>query len=325
MFEFDILPQTSRSSELQNTVFLVGNGNRNFGIKIAQNFKEKYDCIISSHCPDYFASGEVYIKPIENNIRQRDIVIIQSMIQTENKSVNDLLMELYLLIDSVKRGSAKTITVVLPMYPYQRQDRKDNSRTPISARVITTILESLGVSRVISFDLHAGQIQGFFGTTPLDNLFSEPYFIKYIKTILTKEELDKSVIVSPDEGGLKRVVRMSKKMNLPSAFMYKERLKANEVDKMVVMGEVKDKICVIIDDMIDTAGTACKAAQLLKDNGALKVIMCACHGVFSGPAIDRIKESYFDKVAVTNTVISVSNEEKIDIIDVSKLASLAIE
>lgn len=352
---YDIYKHTNKSEKLKDTTFIIGNGNIEFGMNVAKTFQKTYNCKVSTTKPSYFASGEVKISPIAENIRQKDIIIIQSIVDTPNTnsqtkdilskySVNDLLMELFVLIDAVKRGSAKNITVVLPMYPYQRQDRKDNSRTPISARVITTILESLGVSRVICFDLHADQIQGFFGSTPLDNLFTEPYFIKYITTNF-KDELDNTVIVSPDEGGLKRAVRISKKIGLGTAFMYKERKVANQVDKMIIMGDVKEKTCIIVDDIIDTAGTACKAADILYENGAKRVIMCACHGIFSKDALIKIYNSKFDKVCISNTVCSYNKLEnyiknilinddndkiqnlisKIDIIDVSVLASLAIE
>ena len=342
-FNFDIFPHNQPSNELKNTSFIMGNGNRNLSNKIAQNFRLRYDCSISQESPGYFASGEVSINHITENIRQKDIVIIQSIVETPIKngdvlSVNDLILEVLIMIDAVKRGSAKSITLVLPMYPYQRQDRKNNSRTPISARVMTTMFESLGVSRVIVFDLHADQIQGFFGLTPLDNLFSEPYFIKYIKTVVPPEELKDVILVSPDEGGIKRVVHMAKKMNLGSAFMYKERKVANEVENMVIMGKIENKVCIIIDDIIDTAGTACKAADILKQHGASKVIMCACHGIFSKDAIRKIHNSSFDRVSVTNTVLWKDKldkllennfvhekHNKIDIIDISKLASLAIE
>lgn len=346
---YDIYKHTNKSEKLKDTTFILGNGNIQFGLRVAKIFQETYNCKVCNDTPTYFASGEVKISPIKENIRQKDIIIIQSIVNTTDDdqkyySVNDLLMEVFVLIDTAKRGSARSVTVVLPIYPYQRQDRKDNSRTPISARVITTILESLGVSRVICFDLHADQIQGFFGFTPLDNLFTEPYFIKYITTNF-KDNLENTVIVSPDEGGLKRAVRISKKIGLGTSFMYKERKVANQVDKMIIMGDVKNKICIIVDDMIDTAGTACKAADILYENGAKKVIMCACHGIFSKDALIKLYNSKFDKVCITNTVCSYEklkdnmkinfknyNEinlnhfmSKIDIIDVSVLASLAIE
>ena len=371
MLEYDICKLQNKVSTLNNTVFLIGNGNRDFGMKVANTFQKTYDCVVSKCKPGKFANGEIKIDSISENIRQKDIILIQSIINTQEDnnfySVNDLFMELCTMIDAVIRGSAKSVTVVLPMYPYQRQDRKDCSRCPISARMITSILESLKVSRVIVFDLHASQIQGFFSSTPLDNLFSEPYFIKYIKSLCHQNKLcdsfienkldrdinisdcessneeeesdklelnrhtsDKICLVSPDEGGIKRVIRMANKMNVSSAFIYKERKKASEISRMVIMGDVKDKICFLIDDMIDTGGTACKACDLLIENGAKEVYMCACHGLFSGPCFDRIATSKFKKIVVTNTVINDSNldervKNKIEIIDVSQMCAIAIE
>jgi phosphoribosylpyrophosphate synthetase len=390
MLEYDICKLKNKVSTLNNTVFLIGNGNREFGLKVAKTFQKTYECIVSQCKPGKFANGEIKIDSIKENIRQKDIILIQSIINTKEGdnyySVNDLFMELCTMIDAVIRGSAKSVTVVLPMYPYQRQDRKDCSRCPISARMITSILESLKVSRVIVFDLHASQIQGFFSSTPLDNLFSEPYFIKYIKMICHQNKLcdsltedgkfgklikvnnddedeisqsnstlteisecssspeandedilefnrhlsDKICLVSPDEGGIKRVIRMANKMNVQSAFIYKERKKASEISRMIIMGDVRDKICFLIDDMIDTGGTACKACDLLLENGARVVYMCACHGLFSGPCFDRINNSKFKKVVVTNTVINDSNikkelQDKIEIIDVTEMCTIAIE
>ena len=384
MLEYNICKLKTKVSTLNNTVFLIGNGNREFGLKVANTFQKTYDCIVSQCKPGKFANGEIKIDSIKENIRQKDIILIQSIINTKEGeniySVNDLFMELCTMVDAVIRGSARSVTVVLPMYPYQRQDRKDCSRCPISARMITSILESLKVSRVIVFDLHASQIQGFFSSTPLDNLFSEPYFIKYIKSLCHQNKLcnsftndnkfgtlirvntnevgnndinnpsspnslnnedednlefnnhvsDRICLVSPDEGGIKRVIRMANKMNVQSAFIYKERKKASEISRMVIMGDVKDKICFLIDDMIDTGGTACKACDLLLENGAKEVYMCACHGLFSGPCFDRISKSKFKQVIVTNTVINDSNikeelKEKIEIIDVTEMCAIAIE
>tara|TARA_B100000575_G_C23142114_1_gene665011 strand:- start:4170 stop:5315 length:1146 start_codon:yes stop_codon:yes gene_type:complete len=364
LIEYDICRLIDKKTNLKNTIFMIGNGNSEFGYKVANEFKNAYECCICDCQPSKFPNGEIRIDSINDNIRQRDVIIIQSMVNCyvndEFYSVNDLFMELCVMIDAVKRGSARSVTVVLPMFPYQRQDRKDASRRPISARMITTILESLQVSRVIVFDLHAGQIQGFFGTTPLDNLFSEPYFIKYIKEKYLDNNhylLDNIVIVSPDEGGLKRAVRIANKLSCSSAFIYKERDENNKVANMTILGNIKDKVCIIVDDIIDTGGTACKAAEVLKEKGAVEVIMCACHGIFSNNSINKIIDSQFNKVIVTNTVFSdkikngllyynnkkesakmiknnkqntnlvhLSNlSNKIDILDVSIMCAIAVE
>ena len=246
-------------------------------------------------------------------------------------------MELLILIDALKRGSAKSVTVVMPYYGYERQDRKDYSRAPISARIVASCLETLDVDRVITFDLHAGQIQGFFSTsTPFDNLYVESYFVKYIQEnilpLVSSNTTQEITIVSPDEGGVKRAVRIAGKLGLSTTIIYKERSKANEISKMKVMGCVKNNICVIVDDIIDTAGTACYASKVLKDEGADRIYMLACHGIFSNGGIQRIHNSCFDKVIVTNTLpqekhtekMKACQTDKIDFIDVSWLCAEAM-
>ena len=309
-----------------NTLIFLGNGNLDFGLRVASHFNP--ECL--SECRiERFSNGEIKIPSIKENIRQRDCVIIQTVDISKKWSINELMMELFVLIDAIRRGSAKSITVVLPVFPYQRQDRKDCSRAPISSKMIASFLEKQGVNRVICFDLHAGQIQGFFDKTLLDNLFSEPYFIKYIKKTFSAEDLNNLVIVSPDEGGVKRATRVADKLGCSAAIMYKERSKANQVDNIVLMGNVSDRTCFIIDDIIDTAGTACKAANVLIENGARNVYMGACHGVLSGPALERINNSCFCKVIVTNTIeIKERFQDKTDkiiVLDVSDLCASAID
>ena len=280
-----------------------------------------------------FADGEINIV-IEENVRKEDCYIIQPTGPSMSQSPNDNFMELLILCDALKRGSANSINVVMPYYGYQRQDRKDYSRAPISARVIANCLEAQNINRVIVFDLHAGQIQGFFSSnTPFDNLYVESYFIEYINTKL-KEYLENIIIISPDEGGMKRAVRIANKLGVGMGTIYKERSEANVIDNMSLMGNVKDKVCIIVDDMIDTAGTATKASILLNENGAKKIFMFACHGIFSGKALENISNSNFDKVIVTNTLDQSRHKEKIekyniqdrmDIIDVSWMCAEAIK
>ena len=312
-----------------NALLFVGNGNVDFGCRVASCFQS---CNLSSCRISKFANGEIKIPKIKENIRKRDCIIIQSICNSkEFGSVNDLLMELFVLIDAIRRGSAASITVVLPMFPYQRQDRKDCSRAPISAGLVASFLENQGVSRVICFDLHAEQIQGFFQKIPLDNLFTEPYFISYIRENFKKDKFENLVIVSPDEGGVKRATRISEKLKKPAAIMYKERNNPGEIRKMILMGNVKNRICFMVDDMIDTAGTACHAAQVLKENGAKEVYMGVCHGVLSKNAIDKIANSAFDKVIVSNTLPIYERfnpqqcKGKIDVLDVSNLCANAID
>lgn len=321
MLKYNLVPHTFNSS---NTTIFVGNGNVNLGKKIAEYFPHCLSsCVISK-----YSDGEIKIPKIEENVRKRDCIIIQTAGVSTKGSVNDLLMELFILIDAIKRGSAATITVVLPIFPYQRQDRKVASRSPISSKVIASFLERQGVNRVICFDLHAGQIQGFFDSVPLDNLYTEPYFIHYIKDKFTSEELENFVIVSPDEGGVKRTTRVADKIGCGAAIMYKERSEANKVGKMILMGDVEGKNAFIIDDMIDTGGTACKAATVLVENGAKSVYLGACHGVLSGPAKELIESSCFTKIIVTNTVEveeRLGKSDKIEVIDVSELCAAAID
>ena len=347
MINYRLIPLTFSST---CPLIFVGNGNRDFGLRVASHFP---GCLCDIKI-ERFSDGEVRIPTINENIRQRDCVIIQTVGITSKGSLNDMLVELMVLIDSIKRASCKSLTVVLPIYPYQRQDRKPCSRSPISASMIAKVLKMQNVNRVICFDLHAGQIQGFFSyDTLLDNLYTEPYFINYIKHLEIAEhdlklnlkrkrdedthninynykkiDMNELIIVSPDEGGVKRATRVAEKLGCQVAFMYKERCKVNQVSKMVLMGDVKDKICFIMDDMVDTAGTLCKAARILKDNGGIMVFAGACHGVLSGPAITRINKSCIEKLIVSNTLEieeRFGKQEKIDVIDISELCASAID
>jgi ribose-phosphate pyrophosphokinase len=302
-----------------------GTANRDLAEKVCSHLDKKLSDINISK----FSDGEIKLV-INENVRKKECYIIQPTGPSENSSPNDNYIELFILIDALKRGSASSVTVVMPYYGYERQDRKDYSRAPISARVMATCLESLGVDRVITFDLHAGQIQGFFSSnTPLDNLYLESYFLKYIrkKIIKNMDNLDDLVMVAPDEGGMKRAVRMANKLCVSTATIYKERNIPNQISRMVLMGDVKGKICIIVDDIIDTAGTACKAAEVLKENGALGIYMFVSHGILSGPAIERITNSNFDKVIISNTLDQTYKElgEKIEVIDISWMCSEAMK
>jgi ribose-phosphate pyrophosphokinase len=307
-----------------------GTANLDFAEKVATQLDTKLSDVEIGR----FADGEIKIV-INENVRRFDCFIIQPTGPSLNASPNDNFMELLIMIDALKRGSASSVTVVMPYYGYERQDRKDYSRAPISARIIASCLESMGVNRVITFDLHAGQIQGFFSCqTPFDNLYVESYFIKYIRNEILPmtNDIDDITIVSPDEGGVKRAVRVAGKLGLSTTIIYKERKNPNHISQMKVLGNVMGKICVIVDDIIDTGGTACKAAEVLKDAGAHSVYMLACHGIFSNGGIERITNSQFDKVIVTNTLsqdrhqdkIQLYNCDKIDYLDVSYLCAEAM-
>ena len=275
-----------------------------------------------------FKDNEISVV-INENVRNQNCVVVQNCCNLNGKSVNDSFMEILIIVDALKRGSANRVIVVMPYYCYSRSDRKDYSRAPISASVVANALMSLNVDRIITYDLHAGQIAGFFNNTcPLDNLYNEIYFIRYIQDHIIIENMGSPiVIVAPDEGGMKTATRIAGKLNCAVASIYKQREKANEVANMRLMGDVSDHIAIIVDDMIDTGGTACKAAETLSKNGAIKIYMLASHGILSNPAVKRIDESKFEKVVITNSITprrDVIESKKIKILDVSWLCAEAI-
>jgi ribose-phosphate pyrophosphokinase len=314
----------------------AGNSNHDLALRISKHL----NIPLSNMECDRFNDGECHVK-INENVRQKDCYVIQSTTLSKSGSPNDNLMELCIIVDALKRATAKTVTVVVPCFGYQRQDRKDSSRAPISARLVATILESVNVDRVICMDLHAGQIQGFFSSkTPVDNLFAENDLVDYIRNnILHKYSSEDVVIVSPDEGGIKRASRIGQKLGLGIAVIHKERSQPGIVNSMTLLGNVDNKIAILVDDMIDSAGTACIAANLLKEKKAKEVYMVACHLILSGQAIEKIKNSVFTQVAGTNTVecrfeqdniiekngVMISSNSKIAYIDISWLIATAIK
>lgn len=240
-----------------------------------------------------FADGEIGLN-IEETVRGHHVFIIQPT----HSPVNEHYMELLIMIDAVKRASSKSVNVVMPYYGYSRQDRKSASRQPISAKLVANLLEKSGADRVISMDLHAGQIQGFFDI-PIDNLLAMPLIVDYFQKKFPKEDL---VIVSPDHGGAVRARQMGNAMNAPIAIIDKSRPQANEVEMMGIVGDVSDKIAIIIDDLIDTAGTISQASHALKDAGAKSVYAACTHPIFSHPAKDRIDNSEIEEIVTTNTI-----------------------
>lgn len=239
-----------------------------------------------------FSDGEVFAE-IKENVRGVDCYVIQSTC----KPVNDNLMELLIMVDALKRASAGAITAVVPYYGYARQDRKSAPRTPITAKLVADLMSISGISRVVSMDLHASQIQGFFNV-PFDHLFAMPVFLEHLRPRFR----DKPVFVSPDAGGVERTRAYAKRMGADLAIIDKRRPRANVSEIMHIIGEIEGRDCVLLDDMIDTAGTLTNAAYALKEGGAAHIYAAATHGVFSGPAFERIVESPLEEVIVTDTI-----------------------
>ncbi|MDC0056828.1 ribose-phosphate pyrophosphokinase [Alphaproteobacteria bacterium] len=250
-----------------------------------------------------FADGEIFVK-INENIRGEDIYIIQST----SPPVNDNLMELLVAIDAARRASARRITAVIPYFGYARQDRKDEGRTSISAKLVANLITSAGANRVVTTDLHAGQIQGFFDI-PLDNLFSVNELIEDMKKITDKRS--ELAIVSPDVGGVVRARAFAKRINASLVIIDKRREKAGESEVMNIIGEVQDKTCVILDDIADSAGTLCSAAKALKNSGALEIYSYIVHGVLSGTALERIRSSEIKELILTDTIQATESVKKI--------------
>ena len=242
-----------------------------------------------------FSDQEVFVEVYEN-VRGEDMFIIQS---TSNPA-NDHLMELLIIADALKRSSAGRVTAVIPYFGYARQDRRTKARTPISAKLVANMISQSGIERILTMDLHAAQIQGFFDI-PVDNLYAAPIFAMDVLHHF-KERLQDVVIISPDVGGVARARELAKRVGCALAIVDKRREKPGEVAEMTVIGEVKDKICIIVDDICDTAGTLCKAAEVLKEAGATEVHSYITHGVLSGPAIERITNSVMKSLVITDSI-----------------------
>ncbi|KAH3669203.1 hypothetical protein WICMUC_005042 [Wickerhamomyces mucosus] len=263
--------------------------------------------------------GEVSFN-INESVRDEDIYII---VQIGSGVVNDRVLELLIMINACKSASARRITAVIPNFPYARQDRKDKSRAPITAKLMADMLTTAGCDHVITMDLHASQIQGFFDV-PVDNLYAEPSVVRYIRENFKYED---AIIISPDAGGAKRAAGLADRLDLNFALIHKERARANEVSRMVLVGDVTNKICIIVDDMADTCGTLAKAAEILLENNAQKVIAIVTHGILSGNAINNINNSKLERVVCTNTVPFEEKTKicpKLDTIDISSVLAEGI-
>nr|WP_267135241.1 ribose-phosphate pyrophosphokinase [Halomonas dongshanensis] len=267
----------------------AGNANPELAHKIA----ESLDSRMGNATVGQFSDGEIAVE-INENVRGKDVFVLQSTCAP----TNDNLMELILMIDALRRASAARITAVVPYFGYARQDRRVRSaRVPISAKVVADMMVKAGVDRVMTMDLHADQIQGFFDV-PVDNVYGSPILLDDIE----RQNYDDLVVVSPDVGGVVRARAIAKQLNADLAIIDKRRPQANQAQVMHIIGEIEGRTCVVVDDMIDTAGTLCKAGEALKDHGAKRVVAYATHPILSGPAVDNITNSVLDEVVVTDTI-----------------------
>lgn len=298
---------------MNNLSIFSGNSNT----VLAQEVAAYLDRSVGSAKVNSFSDGEIQIEILEN-VRSRDVFIIQSTCAP----VNDNLVELLLMIDAMRRSSASRITAVIPYFGYARQDKKVAPRVPISAKLVADLMTHAGANRVITMDLHAGQIQGFFNI-PVDNLYAAPVILDHIK-----EKFDKDlVIVSPDAGGVERARAFAKRLDAELAIVDKRRDKPNEAKAMAVIGDVAGKVAIILDDMVDTAGTLTEAANVISEKGAREVHACCSHPVLSGPAVERIKASALKSLLVTNTIPlneAAAACEKIESLSIARLVGEAI-
>ena len=294
---------------------LTGNSNKILSKNIAKYLKSK---LVNSSIRK-FSDGEIYVE-INENIRGNSIFIIQSI----SSPANDNLMELLLCIDALKRSSAKNITAVIPYFGYARQDRKVVPRTSISAKLVSNLITKAGADRVVTVDLHAGQIQGFFDI-PVDNLFATPIFARHVKKKIKSKKI---ICVAPDVGGTERARSLGKLLNVGLAIVDKRRPKPGQSEVVNVIGDVTDKTCIIVDDIIDSGGTIINAAKALKQRGAYEVYVYITHGVLSGDAVKKIKNSVIKNLVITDTI---NNGEKtksvknIEVLPISGLMGEAIK
>ncbi len=294
---------------------LSGNSNKPLSKNISKYLKSK---LVNSSIRN-FSDGEIYVE-INENIRGNSIFLIQSI----SSPANDNLMELLLCIDALKRSSAKNITAVIPYFGYARQDRKVAPRTSISAKLVSNLITKAGADRVVTVDLHAGQIQGFFDI-PVDNLFATPIFARHVKKKIKSKNL---ICVAPDVGGTERARALGKILNVGLAIVDKRRPKPGQSQVMNIVGNVKGKTCIIVDDIIDSGGTIVNAAKALKDWGAKEVYVYITHGVLSGEAVKKIKNSVIRNLVITDTIDNISRvkgAKNIEVLSISSLMGEAIK
>ncbi len=286
---------------------------------LTEEICDALSCPVGNVMIKRFADGETHLQ-IQENVRGADVFVVQPTCTP----VDHHLMELLLMIDALKRASAERITPVLPYYGYARQDRKDRPRMPISAKLVASLIERAGASRVLALDLHAAQIQGFFDI-PVDHLFSAPVMVDYFAKRYERGDL---IVVSPDAGGVERARSFAKYLNAPLAIIDKRRTDANVAEVMNIIGEVRGKHCLIVDDLVDTAGTLVKGVEALMDQGAISVTACATHAVLSGPAVERINGSALQELVVSNSIPLNGKESecsKLRVLSVGSLLARAIQ
>jgi ribose-phosphate pyrophosphokinase len=293
---------------------IAGNSNLPLAKAVAEHLKTPLTKIDIRR----FTDGEIFVE-VEENVRGEDVFIIQST----SAPVNDNLMELFILIDALRRGSARRITAVVPYFGYARQDRKSAPRSPISAKLVANILAAAGVNRVLTLDLHSAQIQGFFDI-PLDHLYAAPVFISDIKS---KYKLGpETVVVSPDIGGVARARYLAKKLDVELAIIDKRRVRAGLSEVMNIIGEVAGRTCILLDDIVDSAGTLCNAAKALTDAGAAQVVAYCSHGVLSGEAVNKVSASALTELVITDSIAAtpaVLGAEKIRCLTIAPLLAEA--
>ncbi|ABV66757.1 ribose-phosphate pyrophosphokinase [Aliarcobacter butzleri] len=295
---------------MSNFKLFSGSANPEFAKKVG----EYLGMPVSDATLNKFSDGEISVQ-ITESVRGQDVFIIQPTCAP----TNDNLMELLIMVDALKRSSAKSISAVVPYYGYARQDRKAAPRVPISAKLVADLLEAAGITRVVTIDLHAAQIQGFFNI-PADNLFGSILFVNYIRS----KNLKNPIIASPDIGGVARARLYADKLGYDLVIVDKKREKANVAEVMNIIGEVKGKDVILVDDMVDTAGTLVKAAEVLKKRGATSVMACCTHGVLSGPAYDRIEKGELDELVISDTIPAKKEIKKITVLTASAIIGEAI-
>jgi ribose-phosphate pyrophosphokinase len=298
-------------------MLFTGNANPGLAKRICQRLGQP----LAESVVSRFSDGEIRVE-VRANVRGRDVFLVQSTCAP----ANDNLMELMIMAEACRRSSAGRVTAVMPYFGYARQDRKVQPRAPITAKLVAMLIQTAGVDRVLTMDLHAGQIQGFFDV-PVDNLYAEPTLYQYVKDNLVTAEAGDTVIVSPDAGGVERARSYARRLGAGLAIIDKRRNAPNESEVLHIVGDVKDRVAIVVDDMIDTAGTLTKGGAALKEAGARKIMAVATHAVLSGPAISRIQESVFDRVIVTDTIPwtdALRQSDKLEVLTVAPTFAEAI-